>query len=1031
MYLVKKPILPSGFEIFNASAGSGKTYQLTKSYLNLILSDTSAQKLGEILALTFTNKAVSEMKDRILDSLYVFGNSNVSKENNPLFMDLVSDLGFSQKEMENKSSLVLKLLLHNYNFFEISTIDKFSHRIIKTFAKELGISQSFEVELDDDVILDEAIGRLLQNSSDHKQLQEVLIDFSLQKIDANKSWNIIYDLKEIGKLLFKENHHDHVQFLKNKSIADFDLLRESISKKQQAYETKATDLAQQALETIYALNFEDADFSRETLPNHFKKVIAGERSEKLYNNKLEDGLTNGTLLLKRVEKDGTQLFAKLLEIYLEIKTCIYTYLFFKNAYANILPLTVLHEISKEILAIQKEREILHISEFNKLISKEIANQPVPYLYEKLGERYRHYFIDEFQDTSKIQWQNLIPLIGNALETEELHRSVGTLLVVGDAKQSIYRWRGGDPKQFLNLSSKSNNPFTVSPQINTLNTNWRSFDTIIGFNNDFFTRTANFLREDIYQNLYVEQCQQESNKRKGGYVQIDFAPKDVEDLDVFYCGKVLETIKRIIDKGFSFHDICVLVRKNKHGVLLADFLAAHSIPIISSEALLLSNNPEVQFLVSLLRFMENPTERALEFDVLEHLFNKHDNKHNLIVEHLGNLTAFLKLEYAYDIDKECSLPLLLILERAISAFGLIDSCGAHVIHFLDLVLEIGERSGVGIHGFLKFWDLKKGILAISAPQNQNAVQLMTVHKSKGLEFRFVIFPFANSKINDRTKTKKLWVPLSENTEQLFSEVLVNAGKELEHYSKTSNEIYSKENNLSQLDDFNVLYVALTRAVEGLFILTQEDRGETYGSLFKNYLVQKGLWTDDTFNYPFGVFSGNRGEKPVLPQTKPIPYIYTETGKSSKLAITSKASTNESLQWGNIIHDLLSEIDSPKDIEAVLSKAKNRGDLSDRLADKIRDILQNLVNHPQLSKYYLPGNSSRNEVEIMDAGGRLFRPDRLAFEGDQVTIIDYKTGERNPQHLQQLETYASLLKQLNLVVSQKILVYIGNKIEPVFI
>jgi len=1035
VYLVKKHLLLSGFEIFNASAGSGKTYQLTKSYLKLILKNTTAQKLGQILALTFTNKAVAEMKDRILDSLYVFANSNISKGDNALFQELATELGLSTQEMEKKSSMALRLLLHNYNFFEVSTIDKFTHRIIKTFAKELRISQNFEVELDADVLLDEAIGRLLQNSGDNGPLQEVLVAFSLEKIDANKSWNIIHDLKEIGKLLFKEDHYAHLQYVKNKSIQDFNLLKGFLAKEQQNEFDKASNLAQTALDTIYAQNFEYKDFTRETLPNHFKKIVAGERSAKLYANKLEEGLIQGSLLLKKVEKDGTQLFIKLLDLYLRIKKNVYGYLFFKNAYNNILPLMVLNEISKEILSIQKEKELLHISEFNKLISSEIAGQPVPYIYERLGERYRHYFIDEFQDTSKVQWHNLIPLIGNALETEDLNENKGTLLMVGDAKQSIYRWRGGDPKQFLDIGNKSYNPFTVNPQINTLGTNWRSFETIIAFNNDFFVHAANSLSEKKYQKLYLEQSQQEYRNRKEGYIEISFIPQAAENLNLRYCEGVLKAIKGILDRGFSFKDICILVRKNKHGVLLANYLAEHAIPLISSEALLLANNPEVQFLVSLLRLVDNPHENALQFDVLEHLFAHQNDKHNHIVQHLGNLGEFLKLKYNYDLTQESGKPLLHILEHAILVFQLSEKCGAHVIHFLDVVLEVGEKSGVSIYEFLKHWDLKKGTLAISAPQHQNAVQLMTVHKSKGLEFQFVIFPFANSKINDRTKTKKIWVPLLEDDESQFHEVLVNASKELEHYSEMSKNIYTTENYLSQLDDYNVLYVAMTRAIRGLFVLTQESGGETYGSLFKDYLIQKGLWHTDTLDYSFGHLKESEDKSLDMGGTTTIPYKKAEWAESISLAITSHSlwpsEGNESLLWGNVVHAILSEINSLEDIDKALASALAKGDITNETFGMIKDVIYNIVNHHQLSMYYHPEVVCRNEVELMAANGQLFRPDRLVFKDKRVTIIDYKTGAKHIKHKDQLETYASLLEELDLVVTEKILVYIGDKIEPVFI
>lgn len=990
------------------------------------------------MALTFTNKAVAEMKNRILDSLHDFGNPKSDKTTNSLFQELAVELGFSTDELEGKSYLALKLLLHNYNFFEVSTIDKFTHRIVKTFAKDLKISQNFEVELDGEILLEEAIGQLLQNLGQDAHLKKVLIDFSLEKVDADKSWNIVYDLRNIGKLIFNENHYAQLQYLKDKSIQDFESLKGFIARERQAHFLRASDLAQRALDTIYARNFEDMDFNRETLPNHFKKIIAGERSTKLYNNKLEEGLINGSLLLKRVKKDGTQLFAQLLDTYLEIKKSVHDYLFFRNAYANVLPLTVLNEISKKVSHIQKEKESLHISEFNKLISKEIGHQPVPYIYERLGERYRNYFIDEFQDTSKMQWNNLVPLIANALETESLNGDKGTLLLVGDTKQSIYRWRGGDPHQFLEINDKSLLPFTVQPKISALNTNWRSFDTIINFNNAFFTHTAKYFKEPNYQDLYLEQCQQRTNDRKGGYVEIAFAPEalgNLEETALFYCNKVLETINNILDRGFSFKDICILVRKNKEGVLLANHLAEHSIPIVSSEALLLANNTEVQFLISLLRFLDNPSENGYQFDVLEYLFKEEHNKHDLLVQQLGNLSGFLKLEYNYESNHEVTLPLLDVLERAILTFRLKDKCGAHMFHFLDVAQERGEKSGVGIYEFLGYWDLKKDVLAISAPLNQDAIQIMTIHKSKGLEFPFVIFPFANGTLKSRMREKKLWVPLLEGIGPNFSRVLVNASPELEYHSTISNEIYTNENNLSELDDINVLYVAMTRAIQGLFIVTQESGGETYGKLFKSYLFDKDLWNTNTSCHTFGDFSENIGEKSKDIPIDGIPYIYSKPSTAAKLALTSnpfwQKENKKSMEWGNAVHEILSEINSRADVERTLHNSASRGDISVETVGTVRSMLHSIVNHPKLSMYYNEESHVKNEVEILTSGGDLFRPDRLVFHNDGVTIIDYKTGDHRMEHAQQIKTYASILEELGFVVTHQILVYIGDEIEPVFI
>lgn len=1030
----------SGFNIFNASAGSGKTYQLTKTYLSLILTNVVAQKFREILALTFTNKAVAEMKDRILESLWVFGNPEISKAHNSMFSELSEELELSTDELQAKSSLALKLLLHNYDFFDVSTIDKFTHRVIKTFAKDLKVSQNFEVELDDDVLLDEAIGKLLQKAGKDKLLQQVLIDFSLQKVDADKSWNIIYDLKAIGKLLFRENHFEHLKELGDKKIADFDQLKKYLKKRISSASQEITENAREALRLMDENGLEFTDFKGQYFPKFMLALQSGNHNVD-FNATWKRNFHELPLYKKtcpeNIKAILDTLHPQFSEIFKIIEKGVHALSFFKNAYTNVLPLTVLNEIAKEVAQIQQEREILHISEFNKLISKEIANHPVPYIYERLGERYRHYFIDEFQDTSKMQWSNLVPLIGNALETETLNGEKGSLLLVGDAKQSIYRWRGGDPKQFLGLNDGAENPFTVNPVVNNLTTNWRSFDTIIEFNNAFFTYAANFLEERAYQNLYLEQCHQKSNQRKGGYVNLLFAPKDAEDFDLFYCEQVLITIHKILEKGFAHRDICILVRKNKHGVLLADYLTEQNVPIISSEALLLANNPEVQFLVALLRFLENPSEHLLQFEVLEHLYNGLEGRHDQIIQRLGHLPEFLRSEYSFDVARESSLPVLDILERAIIAFNLSTKCGAHVIHFLDVALEVSEKSGIGIFEFLNYWDIKKDVLAISSPQNKNAVQLMTIHKSKGLEFPFVIFPFADSKINDRTKSKKLWVPLSSEADLGFDNVLVTASKELEHYSEETHDIYTSENNLSELDDINVLYVAMTRAVRGLFILTKESTGETYGKLFQNYLQDKGLWNSGDSCFEFGRLLQNNEKPAKETPTRAIPYIYTQSDTAPKLATVSQSlwqtESHESKQWGTILHSILAEIHSENEVRTAIERAKRGGNVPERDGVTLETIIMNIVTHPQLSRFYNEEIKSMNEIEILDANGESFRPDRLVFEDNQVTLIDYKTGSPRPEHKNQLEKYAALLSELdgNLVVAQKILVYIGDKIKPVFI
>ncbi|MEP3384109.1 MAG: UvrD-helicase domain-containing protein, partial [Flavobacteriaceae bacterium] len=635
----------SSFKIYNASAGSGKTYTLTKEYLKLLLSNDSPIKFRQILAITFTNKAVGEMKTRILDNLFLFGNATDAKNQETLFHEICQELSIHPEQLQQRSKVILKRILHNYSFFEVSTIDKFNHKIIKTFARDLQLSQNFEVELDIEMLLEEAVGQLLERAGTDKQLTQVLLDFSLEKIDDDKSWNITYDLVEIGKLLFQENHSSHIEKLRSKSIADFKQIQNNISSEIDAIEAHVCNEAQKVMIALESQGFDASDFPRQTLPNHFKKIMAGDINIKaLYGNKLESNLVANNILKSGDTRDSSHLSGYILDRFLYIKKKLFRRNYLKNIYGNIVPLTVLNEIAKEIKNIEIEKDIIPISSLNTLLSKEIKNQPVPFIYERMGEKYRHYFIDEFQDTSQMQWENLIPLIGNALEGENEKNEQGSLFLVGDVKQAIYRWRGGRAEQFLDLLNSKTHPFVVEPSIDSLDTNWRSYSEIITFNNSFFTLTAPFLKNEAYKKLFLEGSDQKQNTKEGGFVTLSFLEKDVYKIEEENYREVLSAIDQITAKNYPYSDICILVRDNKKGMLLANLLSENQIPIISSDSLLLYKNEKVTFLISLLKFIENLNDEEAIFQVLSFLAIRKSKKHHFISSNMSKLKNLLSKDY---------------------------------------------------------------------------------------------------------------------------------------------------------------------------------------------------------------------------------------------------------------------------------------------------------------------------------------------------------------------------------------------------
>lgn len=1034
----------SAYKIYNASAGSGKTYTLTKEYLKIILSSDQTKVFSQILAITFTNKAVNEMKQRILDNLYAFGQPLSLTNPSDLFTDVANELNISLPQLQKKTRKIHKNILHNYAFFDISTIDKFTHRLIRTFAKDLKIPQNFEVILDTELLLSEAVDRLIAKAGSDELLTKTLLDFTLEKIDDDKSWDIAYDLNQIGKLLFNENHLASIKKIQGKHVTNFVNLKKKLKTSIKSIEDKIVETARKFDEFVEEEAIDISDFPRKTLPNHFRKIAEGEFNPiKIYNNKLEENLKDAKIFKANLHYDQERIAPLILEIYLSIKEKIYQRAFYLNCYRNIIPLTVLNEIQKEIAAICQERDQLTLSSFNSIISKEIKDQPAPFIYERLGEKYRHYFIDEFQDTSELQWKNLIPLVANALESEFEEGQTGTLFLVGDTKQAIYRWRGGKAEQFLDLVNKNKSPFVALPKVENLPKNYRSASEIVTFNNSFFKVIALFFGNDDYKQLYIEGNQQETNKDSGGLVQVSFISNEKEQNDdECYCNEALQAINSVVkEKQYNYKDICVLVRSNNKGTLLADFLNENKIPLISAESLLLQSSEKVLFLVNLLKYSIQPNDKEVRFDLLYFLAKDIEGVHQFIVERLDSVNAFLIGEFGFNVDRLKQLSVYDGLELIINCFDLSKDSDAYIVNFMDEVLQVEQKEGAGVHTFLSFWEKKKEKLSLKAPDKINAVQIMTVHKSKGLEFPIVIFPFANSEIYSNRNLKH-WLPVNSEDFNGFSEILVSHTKEMENYGEIPAKIYSEEQTKLELDAFNVLYVALTRAVKGLYIIGKKDinaKGEVnikrYSGLFISYLQSIGKWNQDMATYSFGELSIN-AESNMVEDKQIIPYIYTAKDRPSFSILTKSGvlwDTNreEALYRGNLIHQILSCVHTQKDIDKTLEVFVSNGDITEKDIQTIKKKLESIVNHKDLIPYYKEGIIVRNESDIITAEGVILRPDRVVIIKNEAVVIDYKTGSKNISYHNQVNEYANAMQAMGYNVKKKIIIYINETITTEFI
>jgi len=1038
VFCVKKHLQDTPFKIYNASAGSGKTHTLTKAYLKIALS--SAGRFKKILAITFTNKAVNEMKHRILDSLYQFSKIEDSQVTPPLFIDLMNELQVDVQELRQRSRTTLKEILHNYAFFDISTIDRFTHRLIRTFAKDLKLPQNFEVVLDTDLLLDEAVARLVYKAGTDKKLTKVLLDFALEKIEDDKSWDIGFDLFNIGKLLFNETHAQHLDKLKDKGIDDFLELKGTLHKRASALKEKLVETASQTLRLIEGEGLEPSDFTGSYFPKFLIKIAEGDlnmdftagwkqnfETKTLYNKSASENIKAA---LDRLHLEFTAVFTAL-------QTGYYDLAFLKNAYNNIVPLTVLNAIQIEVKALLTENDQLSISEFNTLISKEIKNQPAPFIYERLGEKYRHYFVDEFQDTSTLQWNNLVPLIGNALESEDMQGRRGSLFLVGDAKQAIYRWRGGRAEQFVSLANAVENPFVATPKTEVLPVNYRSHEEVIKFNNDFFTATSPFLKNQLYNSLFIEGNRQGYTAKKGGTVQLTFIEKDeVEDKNTRYCEEVLKTIQSVTAKNYGYDSVCILVRGKKEGVVLADFLAHQEIPTISSESLLLHSSDKVRFLVNVLAYSEDAKNLDVAYGMLSFLSAEKKNRHPFIFDNLRQVAKLFNADYGFDLDVLKRISVYDGLELAIKQFDLAPKSDAYITYFMDVVLEVEQKEGTGIQAFLSHWEKKKDRLGISAPDNIEAVRIMTIHKAKGLEFPIVIFPFANENIYKRMD-KKLWLPIDADAFNGFEEVLINEKKEVENYGEVAADLYYEEEHKMELDALNVLYVALTRAEKALYVISEKDltkKGEhktdLYSGLFIDYLKKKGIWKDEERTYSFGTLNENTGI-PSVTSHENIAYRYTYKNRPGFRILTKSGmlwdtGREQAISKGNLIHYVLGLIETEKDVDAAFESLNRSGDLDNNDIESVKKSIGQVLHHPELSIYFQKGKTVRNEKDIITESGRILRPDKIVLQGNNASLLDYKTGGHDPKYKAQLYTYSDALEAMGYQVKNRLIVYINDTV-----
>ncbi|MGD2091016.1 MAG: UvrD-helicase domain-containing protein [Candidatus Aminicenantes bacterium] len=1042
-----------GFVLYRSSAGSGKTFTLVKEYLKLVLEHP--EKFKHILAVTFTNKAAGEMKERILKAL-----KNLSKKEDKILEDFLKQEVPQLQHIDRISSELLTTLLHNYSDFAIMTIDSFIHRVIKAFALEIGLPLNFTIDLNYEKMEDFVIQHLLDRVGKDEYITDIILKLVFSRVQEEKSWNIEADIRRFEKELFNEKNIDWIISISQLDNIEFYRFMEQLETIRRSYVETFNKLGQQALDLIQKVGLTMDDFAyKKSGPAGFLQKCALLRVGGEKNFEMGSRFRNGQWYSKSAPAEIKSAIEQLLDSGLgqiseEIIRCYDTLrsqaLTAAVILDNIYLAAVVNQVKALIEEYKKENNVVPISEFNVKVYEIVKNSPVPFIYAIIGERYNHYLIDEFQDTSRLQWENLFPLIDNALGSGLFN------MAVGDGKQSIYRWRGGNV-EIMETDIKGK----IIPEqlaIKELEKNFRSRKNIVDFNNRFFESLRAFYKEEntLLEGIYSD-IAQDPMPNPGGFVSLRFIEETPtgEEADPMVCQQVKTIIDDCKARNWDYNDIAVLVRENKKGQLVAEYLLQQGIPVVSPDSLILSRIPLIRFLINALTYLNNPADK-IAWSTIIYFMNLHHGKKPLDATTIGDYLQEEK-ENSWKISEEIGefyrrrnylirMPVYEVIEELIRIFGLnqpgesLDfETSGYLQAFLDVVSRYTAENSVDLSSFLDWWEFNKEEFTLEVPENKPAIKIMTIHKAKGLEFPIVIVPYVEW---EHRPDRQLWLlpdPLLPTDPPLKTPMPVNSVKLLEETFFRSG--FKKEKEKVLIDNINLLYVAFTRGIDSLHIIVQRKKNNENYERLNEWAIDENnkMQPDENVEgkYKFGepIFK----EKPVKEEPEEIEFQAAKQLISnewySKITIRRKSKEYwrfdknyhaERRAWGILIHQVLSNIRSIEDMPSAVQRTLVSGDIEAQeqeiLEKKIRDIFE----IETVKQWFRPEQQRHVFIEspiITDEG--VLRPDRVMVDKYSVTIVDFKTGEERNSHIKQMIQYKNAVKAMGYKEIEAFLFYLESK------
>ena len=1084
--------------VYKASAGSGKTFTLASEYITLVVKNPQDYK--KILAVTFTNKATQEMKTRILSQLY--GIAHKLPDSQAYYEQVVQKTGFPEQTIRENAAEALSLLTHHYNEFRVQTIDAFFQSVLRNIARELNLTANLRIDLNDEQVEAQAVDELINSLEEGEEVLSWIRDYIDKNIEDDKGWNVIGQIKDFGKNIFKDFYKDHKAEL-DKRFSDASFFNDFITDLRRRRKESPKKVKEQAGKLLQKISDAGVDTS------YFIKGLYGYITKLVENEPTDEGPSTNVLkclespnswLLKKCpagEKERISTFISeswyddllLLEQYR--KECWKEYQSSNLTLKHLSQLRLLHAISETVDEINKDTNRFMLSNTQSLLSTLMKDTDTPFVFEKMGAYLKHIMIDEFQDTSTIQWTNFRKLLDNCMAQIESHN-----LIVGDVKQSIYRWRQGDWKLLNNIEYDfSEEQIKIEP----LETNYRSEENIIRFNNAFFTQAVIQTVKELESDDIKDACQlieaykeieQKPRKDDGkGSVHIKLFPYDkkaVSEYNENVLNELVSNIRELLKRGYKQKDIAILVRSK--GVIqdIADKFQGEfgtDVSIVSDEAFQLDASLAVNVIIAALRLLTHPDDKLTESKLVK-LYQQQviqtdrDNNALFVDEGERELKFFLPSGYVDKFDFLLRSSLVDLVDEIYSLFNLgsLEGQSAYVCTFYDTLNEYLRDHPADIDDFIEEWEDSLSSNTIQSDE-VDGIRLITIHKSKGLEYDNVLIPFCDWGL-EKTVGNTIWCP-GDNKEKPYGDLpLIPVDFSKKMIGTVFEDDYKEEHLQNTVDNMNLLYVAFTRAGKNLFITgkkaskstftklqngnTATDRSQIIQLVIDNLANELPEATVDdagdkeAISFDFGtlldceqrVDKEKSTENPfeLTPKTHklkietfPHPVSFRQSNKSHDFINgedIDPSDANRYIKVGNILHQLFSTILTEADIEPRLKELEQEGVIyNDEVTSR---ELQNKIANALMNEKVKDWFSSRwklfNECTILDydkESGDIHehRPDRVMTDGKEIIVVDFKFGKPREEYHEQVQRYMSLLMRMGYEkVSGYIWYVVRNEIVP---